>query len=324
MSLLQVEGLQISVDTGGNRWPVIEDVGFHIEPGETLGLVGESGCGKSLTALSLLGLLPRPALRLEAGSIRFDGRELTTIPREELQALRGDRIAVIFQDPMTALNPVYRVRRQLEEVLLLHRPDWSAEQRMQRMLELLRRVGMPAPAERLNAYPHQLSGGMRQRVTIAMALACSPRLLIADEPTTALDVTVQAQVLALMRELQNESGMAMLFITHDLGVIAQNCQRVAVMYAGRIVEHAPVMQLFRRPRHPYTRGLLASLPASGVPGQPLQTIPGQVPDVDARPPGCRFSNRCPRRIADCDRQPPMLTAAAGHELACFNPGSGND
>ncbi len=319
MTLLDVRHLQASVSDRRGTWPVLQDISFHIDAGETLGLVGESGCGKSLTALSVLGLLPRPALNIDGGSVYFEGADLTRLDATALQQLRGDRIAVIFQDPMTALNPVYRIRRQFEEVLLLHRPHWQPEQRLQRMLELLRRVGMPAPLERLDAYPHQLSGGMRQRVTIAMALACEPRLLIADEPTTALDVTVQAQVLALMRELQAETGMAMLFITHDLGVIAQTCQRVAVMYAGRIVEQAPVAELFDHPRHPYTRGLLASLPAMATPGTLLAAISGQVPELDQRPVGCAFANRCTRHGEECAQLPPLRPHAPGHDVACFFP-----
>ncbi len=330
MTLLRVENLCVSVADGApasaQRWPVLQDISLQMQPGETLGLVGESGCGKSITALSILRLLPQPTVRVESGSIFFGDDNLLALPPEKLRALRGDRIAMIFQDPMTALNPVQTVGKQIEEVLLLHRPQWNAQQRRRRIIELLERVRIPAPTERLDAYPHQLSGGLRQRITIAMALACEPRLLIADEPTTALDVTVQAQVLELIKELQREADMAVLLITHDLGVIAETCERVAVMYAGRIVEQASTAQLFAQPRHPYTRGLLASLPARSVaPQQMLATIGGQVPDLDARPAGCVFGNRCYARSAICSEFPRLEDVHAGlensepvHSVACFN------
>jgi oligopeptide/dipeptide ABC transporter ATP-binding protein len=330
--LLHIDQLCVSVAAvpsqeraSPQRWPVLQNISLQMRAGETLGLVGESGCGKSITALSVLRLLPQPTVQVDGGRILFDGEDLLALPAARLRELRGDRIAMIFQDPMTALNPVHTIGRQIEEVLLLHRPQWSAAQRRQRIIELLERVRIPAPQERLGAYPHQLSGGMRQRVTIAMALACEPRLLIADEPTTALDVTVQAQVLDLIGELQREYGMAVLLITHDLGVIAQTCERVAVMYAGRIVEQAAVAELFANPCHPYTRGLLASLPArSSAPQQPLATIGGQVPALDARPAGCVFANRCYARTDICSALPvlePVPQADAGqseHTVACFN------
>ncbi len=318
MSLLQIDDLVVSVASSGKRWPVIDGLSLSIDAGETLGLVGESGCGKSLTALSILRLLPQPVVRIESGSLRFNGTELLSLPVRDMQALRGNRIAMIFQDPMTALNPVQTIGRQIEETLLLHRPQMKPAQRRERCIELLQRVGMPAPAERLSAYPHQLSGGMRQRVTIAMALACEPALLIADEPTTALDVTVQAQVLALIKSLQREYGMAVLFITHDLGVIAETCERVAIMYAGRIAEQASVRELFAQPSHPYTRALLASLPAlAPTPQMPLPAIAGQVPAVDQRPAGCPFANRCDWRIDACDRRPPLVAINDGHASACI-------
>ncbi len=318
MSLLQIDDLVVTLASGDRRWPVIDGLSLAIDAGETLGLVGESGCGKSLTALSILRLLPQPVLRIESGSIRFDGTDLLQLPAQAMQALRGNRIAMIFQDPMTALNPVQTIGRQLEETLLLHRPQMKPAQRRARCIELLQRVGMPAPAERLAAYPHQLSGGMRQRVTIAMALACEPALLIADEPTTALDVTVQAQVLALIKSLQREFGMAVLFITHDLGVIAETCERVAIMYAGRIAEQAPVHALFAQPSHPYTRALLASLPAlASAPQTPLPAIAGQVPAVDQRPPGCAFANRCDWRIEACNQRPPLTVIEGQHTSACI-------
>jgi peptide/nickel transport system ATP-binding protein len=318
---LQISNLCVSVDNGGRdqrRWPVLHGISLQVASGEIVGLVGESGCGKSVTALSVLRLLPQPTLRVDSGEIIFDGIDLLTLGAEKLQQLRGNTIAMIFQDPMTALNPVQTIGKQIEEALLLHRPQWNKRQRRERTIELLERVRIPAPAERLGAYPHQLSGGMRQRVVIAMALACAPQLLIADEPTTALDVTVQAQVLELIKELQRESAMAVLLITHDLGVIAETCQRVAVMYAGRIVEQADVAELFAQPRHPYTQGLLASLPARAArPQIPLATIGGQVPDIDARPTGCAFSNRCKWRTEICAEVPP-LAGDAKHAVACFH------
>ncbi len=330
MSMLTISQLCVSVESNGKRWPVLDNISLAIEPREMLGLVGESGCGKSVTALSILRLLPQPVLRIDSGDIffdgkGFDGKNLANLSPDQLRTLRGDRIAMIFQDPMTALNPVQTIGRQLDEVLLLHRSDWSKQKRLQRVIELLDRVRIPAAAQRLGDYPHQLSGGMRQRVMIAMALACEPQLLIADEPTTALDVTVQAQVLQLIRELQRDMHMAVLLITHDLGVIAQTCDRVAVMYAGRIVEEAAVGDLFAQPRHPYTRGLLSSLPARATATQiPLATIGGQVPSVDARPHGCAFSNRCQLRSDICARLPvlekqsPTPDNSDSHAVACFN------
>jgi peptide/nickel transport system ATP-binding protein len=324
MSLLTISNLCVSVENNGSRWPVLDNISLSIARGEMLGLVGESGCGKSLTALSILRLLPQPIVRIDSGRIDFDERNLLALDAESLRALRGNRIAMIFQDPMTALNPVHTVGRQLEEVLLLHRPDWNKQKRQQRIIELLDRVRIPDPLQRLDDYPHQLSGGMRQRVMIAMALACEPQLLIADEPTTALDVTVQAQVLQLIQELQRDMQMAVLLITHDLGVIAQTCDRVAVMYAGRIVEEATVNDLFAEPKHPYTRGLLNSLPARARATQiPLAAIGGQVPSIDARPHGCTFSNRCAYRTDICAQLPALEVAHdAGasypHAVACFN------
>lgn len=318
--LLHIESLRVSVESGGSRFPVLDNISLTLKTGETLGLVGESGCGKSVTALSVLRLLPQPVMHVESGRIEFDGADLLQHTPKAMQQLRGDRIAMIFQDPMTALNPVQTIGRQIEEVLVLHRPQMKTAQRRTRVLELLNRVGMPAPQERLGAYPHQLSGGMRQRATIAMALACEPALLIADEPTTALDVTVQAQVLNLIRDLQRDSGMAVLIITHDLGVIAETCDHVAVMYAGRIIEQADVRSLFAQPRHPYTQGLLNSL-AARAPAlqQPLPAIAGQVPDVHERPAGCAFANRCERRTAICAQLPPLTEIAPAHFNACFNP-----
>lgn len=319
MSLLRIEQLQLSIASDRGRHNLLDGVNLNLESGEIVGLVGESGCGKSLTALSILQLLPRPQGRIEGGNIVFEGRDTTQIPESELHALRGGRIGMIFQDPMTALNPAHRIGRQLEEVLWLHRTDWTPQQRQQHCVELLQKVGLPDPLTRLSAYPHQLSGGQRQRVMIAMALACQPKLLIADEPTTALDVTIQAQVLELILELQQQTGMAVLFITHDLGVVAQLCQRVAVMYAGRIVETAPTTTLFEQPAHPYTQALLSALPQLDGPTQvPLATISGQVPQPGAFPAGCRFANRCRYVLPSCrEAVPELIQATPTHQVACI-------
>ncbi|MDX1267727.1 MAG: ABC transporter ATP-binding protein, partial [Oceanisphaera sp.] len=276
--LLNVENLAVSFTTEAGCFRVVDDVSFSLAPGQTLGLVGESGCGKSVTALSLLGLLPRPAGEVVAGRALFQGQDLLTLTAEQRYRVRGNKIAMIFQEPMTALNPVHTVGRQLMEVYRLHKPELSKRQQLQAAAEMLRQVGIPEAEARLKAYPHQLSGGMRQRVMIAMALACEPDLLICDEPTTALDVTIQAQILHLIRELQQRTGMAVLFITHDLGVVAQICDQVLVMYAGRSAEQADVFTLFEQPRHPYTKGLLSAIPRLDQPGKTiLATIKGQVP-----------------------------------------------
>ena len=318
MPLLAVEDLSTAFDTEGGRVTVVDQVSFEVDAGETLGLVGESGCGKSVTALSIMGLLPKPAGRMIGGSISFRSEDLTAVPVERLQQVRGNRIAMIFQEPMTALNPVQRVGRQLTEAYTLHAPGASADEAKGRALELLDQVGIPAPERRLTEYPHQLSGGMRQRVMIAMALASRPDLLIADEPTTALDVTIQAQILELLRDLQHETGMAILFITHDLGVIAELCSRVVVMYAGRIAEQASATALFANPRHPYTRGLLKSIPRlEDEPKTVLSTIPGIVPAIGDLPTGCRFANRCPHVEDVCRQRAPVLEEAAeAHRVAC--------
>ena len=318
MSLLSVKELSTAFDTEAGQVTVVDRVGFEIDAGETLGLVGESGCGKSVTALSIMGLLPKPAGRVVGGRIDFHGDSLTDMPAERLREIRGNRIAMIFQEPMTALNPVQRIGRQLGEAYALHAPTASASNVKSRALELLEQVGIPAPERRLDEYPHQLSGGMRQRAMIAMALASRPDLLIADEPTTALDVTIQAQILELLRDLQRETGMAILFITHDLGVIAELCSRVVVMYAGRVAEQATARSLFAHPRHPYTQGLLASIPRlAGEPKTMLTTIPGTVPGIGALPAGCRFANRCPHVAEVCRKHAPMHEEAVpAHGVAC--------
>jgi oligopeptide/dipeptide ABC transporter ATP-binding protein len=310
---LAIDGLCIAA--GGHT--VIDGVDLAIAPGETLGLVGESGCGKSLTALAILRLLAEPAVRVTAGRITVAGRDVRALDERGLEKLRGEAAAMIFQEPMTSLNPVFTVGDQIAEALLLHRalPRRAA---FDRAADLMARVGIPAPRTALERYPHQLSGGQRQRVMIAMALACEPRLLIADEPTTALDVTVQAQILDLIDDLRRERAMAVLLITHDLGVVSQVCDRVAVMYGGRIVEEAPAAELFSRPRHRYTAALLRTIPAMNPPGRPLPAIPGTVPPPGHRPPGCAFAPRCEAPVARCAAEMPALSEEP-HRMRCWNP-----
>ncbi len=313
-SLLEVEHLSIRFGTTGPA--LVDQLSFSLSPGETLCLVGESGCGKSLTALALMGLLPGGARA--AGRALFEGRDLLTLPQREMQDLRGDRMAMIFQEPMTSLNPAFRVGDQIAESIVRHRGRSLSEARGL-ALEMLRKVRIPAPEQRLDAYPHQLSGGMRQRIMIAMALVNEPDLLIADEPTTALDVTIQAQILALISDLQHAAGMAMILVTHDLGVVAEVADRVAVMYAGRVVETGTARGLFDDPQHPYTLGLIGSLPSLGRREGRLATIPGSVPPPDRFPAGCRFATRCPFADDRCRREvPPLIEmGAAGHRAACF-------
>jgi oligopeptide/dipeptide ABC transporter ATP-binding protein len=329
--LLEIRNLVTTFTTGGQRVAAADDVSLSIRRGETLALVGESGCGKSVTALSILRLLPSPPARVERGAILYEGADLLKLDEASLRRIRGDRIAMIFQEPMTSLNPVFTVGFQLVEALRLHR-DLSKRAALQRAVELLDLVGIPAPKQRVSDYPHQLSGGMRQRVMIAMALACDPQLLIADEPTTALDVTVQAQILALLQQLQTQRSMGILFITHDLGIVAEFADRVAVMYAGRIVEQCSVKELFDAPAHPYTQGLLASVPArviaraEGAIPRRLPTIRGVVPSLAHLPPGCRFRDRCDhsdglgleaQRCAESE--PEMTTLHATRSVRCHFP-----
>jgi oligopeptide/dipeptide ABC transporter ATP-binding protein len=297
--------------------PVLEDVSFRIAPGETLGLVGESGCGKSVTALSIMRLLPDPPGRIIGGRILFDGTDMLSLDIAALRTIRGDRIGMIFQEPMTSLNPVYTIGDQIGESLIVHRGlnGRAARSETARLLDL---VGIPAARNQLDRYPHELSGGQRQRVMIAIALACRPKLLIADEPTTALDVTVQAQILDLIGRLRHELGMAVLLITHDLGVVAEFCDRVAVMYAGRIVEEAPAAELFAQPRHRYTEALLHTMPAANPPGRKLPSISGTVPAPADRGEGCIFAPRCGFAIPRCAQELPPL-AEPPHRLRCWNP-----
>ena len=316
--LLEVSELRVELRSRGKMVKAVNGVSFTLDPGETLGLVGESGCGKSMTALSLMRLIPSPQGRIVAGSARLDGRDLLTMSQEEIRAVRGNSIAMVFQDPMTSLNPVLPIGRQIGEALRVHRGMGRAAVR-KRTVELLELVGIPSAKRRLDDYPHQFSGGMRQRVMIAMALSCEPRLLIADEPTTALDVTIQAQILELLKRLQSELHMAMILITHDLGVMAGVADRVCVMYAGYIVEASGVDEVFRTPRHPYTLGLLRSIPNVGR-GQRQRLIPieGQPPDQTDLPPGCPFHPRCQFRLNKCSHENPEIEEVAlAHSIACW-------
>ncbi|RLC27475.1 MAG: peptide ABC transporter ATP-binding protein [Deltaproteobacteria bacterium] len=316
--VLKVENLVTAFDTEAGRIRAVEGVGFEVKRGRTLGIVGESGCGKSVTALSIMRLLPRPAGILERGRILFHGQDIAALPAARMHDIRGRGISMIFQEPMTALNPVHRIGRQVEEAFFLHHRDMGAARIRQAAAGLLREVGIPDPERRMAEYPHQISGGMRQRVMIAMALAGRPDVLIADEPTTAIDVTIQAQILELMKRLQQERGMAIVFITHDLGVIAEICDHVVVMYAGKVAERAPVIRLFKDPRHPYTRGLLSSIPRLDSRRKTrLSVIEGMVPGLMDLPDGCRFQNRCPVAIPVCRTDPPALTEVAkDHYVAC--------
>ncbi|WP_119388813.1 ABC transporter ATP-binding protein [Taklimakanibacter lacteus] len=303
--LLSVEGLSIGFATEEGPIRVVEDISFAVASGETLGLVGESGCGKSVTAQTLMRLLPSPPARIEAGRIVFEGTDLAQAGEARMRKIRGNELAMIFQEPMTSLNPTMTIGAQIGEALLLHR-GLGAGQARPKVLEMLTQVGIGRPEKRFAQYPHELSGGLRQRVMIAMALICNPRLLIADEPTTALDVTIQAQILELMKALQRDSGIAILLITHDLGVVEEMCDHVVVMYAGRIAEAAPAATLFARPRHPYTAGLLAASPRNARRGATLTTIPGTVPPPGKRGQGCSFADRCARALERCRRDVPPL------------------
>ncbi|WP_425934348.1 ABC transporter ATP-binding protein [Aeromonas rivipollensis] len=318
--ILEVRDLEVEFSVDDGKIKVLDGVSFQVAPGQTLGIVGESGCGKSVTSLAIMGLLPRPHGQVVAGSIRFQGEELLSLPPDQMYKVRGNRISMIFQEPMTALNPVQTVGAQLMEVFSLHRPDFSKAQRKEAAIAMLQKVGIPEPAQRFAVYPHNLSGGMRQRVMIAMALACEPDLLICDEPTTALDVTIQAQILDLMKALQAQTGMAIIFITHDLGVVAELCDEVVVMYAGRAVERADIFELFDHPRHPYTHGLMASIPRlEDVPKSLLKTIKGQVPALHEMPAGCRFSNRCPHATEICVGTIPVTEQLTDrHAVACHH------
>jgi len=320
--LLDIEGLSVSFRTDRGIVPAVDDVSLKVKKGEMVGLVGESGCGKSVTALSVLQLLPAASARIDRGHIRFKGKDLLKLPGEKMRLLRGRAISMVFQDPMTSLNPVFRVGAQVGETLHTHFPDMDKRAIAAKVRELFEILGIPSPERRIQSYPHELSGGLRQRVMIAMALACNPELMIADEPTTALDVTIQAQILARIKGLQEKLKMSVLLITHDLGVVAQNAQHVVVMYAGKVVEEAETRELFREPLHPYTQGLLRSLPGrqETVQGKTkLPSIPGMVPDPLALPAGCYFRERCPKAFAPCGQAMPPLRSVNNrdHAVRCW-------
>jgi oligopeptide/dipeptide ABC transporter ATP-binding protein len=317
MSLLELRGLTTAFQTARGEISAIEDISFELNAGEILGIVGESGSGKSVTALTIMGLLPQPPARIAAGSVRFAGEELTTASPNRMEKIRGAGISMIFQEPMTSLNPVFTIGEQIMETVRAHE-RMSASAQRERAIEMLDRVGIPSATKRLNDYPHQLSGGQRQRVMIAMSLACRPKLLIADEPTTALDVTIQAQVLDLLMDLRDELGMAIMIITHNMGVIAEVADRVLVMYAGRIVEQSPAADLFDAPLHPYTKGLLACVPTLQQDRHRLIAIPGSLPEPARRPPGCRFAPRCTYRIEACRTAiPPLVMQREDRAVACI-------
>jgi len=317
MSLLELRGLTTAFQTARGEISAIEDISFELNAGEILGIVGESGSGKSVTALTIMGLLPQPPARVAAGSVRFAGEELTTASPNRMEKIRGAGISMIFQEPMTSLNPVFTIGEQIMETVRAHE-RMSASAQRERAIEMLDRVGIPSATKRLNDYPHQLSGGQRQRVMIAMSLACRPKLLIADEPTTALDVTIQAQVLDLLMDLRDELGMAIMIITHNIGVIAEVADRVLVMYAGRIVEQSPAADLFDAPQHPYTKGLLACVPTLQQDRHRLIAIPGSLPEPARRPPGCRFAPRCTYRVEACRAAiPPLVMQQDDRAVACI-------
>ena len=317
MSLLELRGLTTAFQTARGEISAIEDISFDLNAGEILGIVGESGSGKSVTALTIMGLLPEPPARIAAGSVRFAGEELTTASPNRMEKIRGAGISMVFQEPMTSLNPVFTIGEQIMETLRAHE-RMSASAQRERAIEMLDRVGIASATKRLNDYPHQLSGGQRQRVMIAMSLACRPKLLIADEPTTALDVTIQAQVLDLLMDLRDELGMAIMIITHNMGVIAEVADRVLVMYAGRIVEQSPAADLFDAPQHPYTKGLLACVPTLQQDRHRLIAIPGSLPEPARRPPGCRFAPRCSYRIEACRTAiPPLVMQREDRAVACI-------
>ena len=317
MTLLDVQGLTTAFMTGRGEITAIEEVSFSLKEGEILGIVGESGSGKSVTALTIMGLLPTPPARIAAGKVLFQGQELTKLSSREMQRIRGPGIAMIFQEPMTSLNPVFSIGDQIMETIKAHE-NLPATALRKRAIDMLDKVGIPSAARRLDDYPHQMSGGQRQRVMIAIALACNPKLLIADEPTTALDVTIQAQILDLLMDLRDEFRMAIMIITHNMGVIAETADRVLVMYAGRVIEEAPVARVFDHPIHPYTRGLLECVPSITEDRARLIAIPGTLPDPARRPPGCRYSVRCRYAQPSCsDALPPLILEEADHWAACL-------
>ncbi len=317
MNLLEVRGLTTAFMTGRGEVNAIEDVTFTLKEGEILGIVGESGSGKSVTALTIMDLLPRPPARVAAGEVIFNGQDLTRMPDRDMRRIRGPGISMIFQEPMTSLNPVFSIGDQIMETIAAHERLSQSDLR-KRAIDMLDKVGIPSASTRLDDYPHQMSGGQRQRVMIAMALACNPKLLIADEPTTALDVTIQAQILDLLMDLRDEFGMAIMIITHNMGVIAETADRVMVMYAGRVIEEAPVETIFDHPMHPYTRGLLDCIPSLTEDKPRLVAIPGTLPEPARRPPGCRFGPRCAHALPACSASIPVLESLEpAHTAACF-------
>lgn len=324
--ILEVKDLVVEFKTDRGTITAVNGVNFDVYKGRTLGIVGESGSGKSVSALSLMRLIPTPPGNIAGGTIKYRGDNVLDLPMDMMRTIRGNKIAMIFQEPMTSLNPVFTVGNQIEEVLELHQSELSKVERKEKAIEMLRLVGIPSPEDRVNEYPHQLSGGMRQRVMIAISLACEPDILIADEPTTALDVTIQAQILELMKKLQKEFGMGIIMITHDLGVVAETCDDVAVMYCGQIVEQADVRTLFKSPKHPYTKGLIESIPsfdstAAGAKGR-LPTIEGMVPSLFDLPKGCNFQNRCFKVTDTClgvNGEPVLEDKGSDHHVRCFFP-----
>jgi oligopeptide/dipeptide ABC transporter ATP-binding protein len=322
MPLLEVQDLSTTFFTDDGDVHAVSKVSFSLEAGETLGIVGESGSGKTVTSKSIMRIIPSPPGKITGGKVLLKDEDLVAATEKRMQQIRGNAIAMIFQEPMSALNPVFTIGWQIDEALKLHQRKLSKAQRRERVLELLQLVRIPSPEKRVNEFPHQLSGGMRQRAMIAMALACNPEVLIADEPTTALDVTIQAQVLRLIQQLREELGTAVILITHDLGVVAEVCDRVVVMYAAQVVEQGSIEDIFHRPAHPYTEALLRSIPKSGkrVPGAKFHSIPGMVPDLRKLPPGCRFRGRCDREQPDCAKgDVELVTIGEGREVRCLHP-----
>ena len=324
--ILEVKDLVVEFNTDRGKITAVNGVNFEVYRGKSLGIVGESGSGKSVSALAIMGLIPNPPGKVRSGIIKYHGENLLDKSVDEMRKIRGNKIAMIFQEPMTSLNPVFNVGNQIEEVLKLHQPELSKEERLVKGVEMLSLVGIPSPEKRYKEYPHQLSGGMRQRVMIAMALACKPDILIADEPTTALDVTIQAQILELMNKLQKELGMGIIMITHDLGVVAETCDDVAVMYCGKIVEKSDVKSIFNNPKHPYTKGLIESIPSfdstSGASRDRLPTIEGMVPSLFDLPNGCSFQDRCKYSTDECrgkNGHPTLTHISENHKVSCFNP-----
>lgn len=316
--ILEVKDLETTFFSDDGKVAAVDHISFSIREGEILAIVGESGCGKSVTSLSIMGLVPSPPGKITNGEILLNGKDLTTLNEKEMRAIRGNELAMIFQEPMTSLNPLFTIGNQLMEAILIHNKKWSKKQAKERALEIMKLVGLPRSEELINEYPHQLSGGMRQRVMIAMALLCDPKVLIADEPTTALDVTIQAQILKLMKELNERLNTAVLMITHDLGVVAETCERVVVMYAGQIVEEAPVLEIFQNPQHPYTKGLIQSVPDMRYKKDSLYSIPGNVPKPGSIKQGCRFAPRCEFAFDRCFAENPALyETSATHVSRCF-------